>query len=199
MLATMLVHIPLAIAPLLQPPSPPVCQIDVLTPMAIEERALGEFNVSVQEYVMLHRRLARTLPPSEMFDDEDPFFADELRRVLVAARPGATSGLFFTSRVAEVLRQRIELALASTGGSAIPYRDDLLREAGRATVNEPLLIPSDPFRWSTLIGALPDIPLELAYVVSGRDLVLVDVSANLVIDVLTDAIPAWPGSDVIYR
>jgi hypothetical protein len=199
MLATVLVHIPLAMAPLLQPPFPPECQLDVLTPMAIEERSLVEFNANVAAYVILHRRLARTLPPSEMFDDEDPFFADELRRVLVAARPGAGPGGFFTPPVADVLRQRIELALAYTGGSAIPYRHDPLGEARRATVNEPLPIPSDPFAWSALIRALPGIPPELAYVVLGRDLALVDVAANLVIDVLTDAVPAWPGPDVIYR
>ena len=199
MLATILVHIPLAFATLVQPPFPPECQLDVLTPMAIEERTLAEFNADIDAYVTLHRRLARTLPPSEMFDDEDPFFADELRRVLVAARPGAGPGGFFTPQVAESFRQRIDLALAYTGGSAIPYRHDPLRDTLRATVNEPLLIAPDPFAWSMLVRALPGIPLELEYVVWGRDLALVDVAANLVIDVLTDAVPAWPGPDVIYR
>jgi len=199
MLATILVHIPLAIAPLLQPPFPPECQLDVLTPMAIEERSLAAFNASIDAYLALHRRLARTLPPSETFDDEDPFFSDELRRALVAARPGARAGEFFTPGVEESFRQRIDLVLAYTGGSALPFRRDGFREGMRATVNRPVPIMSDLFAWAPVIAALPPIPEELAYVISGRDLALVDLAANLVIDVLSDAVPAWPGPDVIYR
>jgi hypothetical protein len=36
---------------------------------------------------------------------------------------------------------------------------------------------------------LPPLPLELEYRLAGRALVLVDVSANLVVDVLVDALP----------
>jgi hypothetical protein len=199
MLATILVHLPLALVPLLQPPTSLECQLEVLTPMAIEERSLATFNTNVDAYLTLHRQLARTLPPPEMFDDEDPFFADELRRALVAARPGAKPGHFFTPPVAESFRHRIDLALAYTGGSAIPFRHDPFMDRQAAAVNEPLLIVPDPIAWAPVIAALPPIPPELAYVVAGRHLALVDVAANLVIDLLTDAVPAWPGPDVIYR
>jgi hypothetical protein len=196
MLATILVHVPLAIAPLLQPAFPPECQLDVLTPVAIEERALTEFNANIDEYLALQRRLARAL---EMFDDEDPFFADELRSALVAARPGARPGSVFTPRVADAVRQRIDIALAYAGGSAIPFSHDAMMISGRARVNEPLHIVPDPFAWTSLIRALPPLPAQLGYTVLGGDLVLVDVAANLVIDVLAEAVPAWPGPDVIYR
>ena len=196
MLATILVHIPLAIAPLLQPPFPPECRLEVLTPMAIEERALTEFNANVDEYLALQRRLVRAL---EMFDDEDPFFADELRSALVAARPGARPGSVFTPRVADAVRQRIDIALAYAGGSAIPFPHDAMTVSGRARVNEPLGIVPDPFAWTSLIHALPPLPAQLGYVVWRGDLVLVDVTANFVIDVLAEAVPAWPGSDPIYR
>jgi hypothetical protein len=196
MLATILVHVPLAIAPLMSPPLPLPCELDVLTPMAIEERSLGEFNDRIEAYLTLHRRLARTLPPSEMFDDEDPFVSDELRRALVAARPGARAGEFFTPDVERSLRQRIDVALAYTGGSALPFRHD---EGMRATVNRPLPIMTDLFAWGPVIAALPPIPEELAFVIAGRDLALIDVAANLVIDVVSNALPAWPGPDVIYR
>ena len=36
---------------------------------------------------------------------------------------------------------------------------------------------------------LPQLPIELEYRLAGRALVLVDVSANLVVDVLVDALP----------
>ena len=199
MLTTILVHAPLALVPLLQPPFPPDCQLDLLTPMAIEERSIATFNARIEAYVALHRRLARTLPPSEVFDDEDPFFADELRRALVAARPGAQPGRFFTTRVNESFRQRIDLALADAGRSALAFRPDPFVDGRTATVNQPLLIVPDPMAWAPVIAVLPPLPPELAYVVAGRDLALVDVAANLVIDVLTDAVPMWPGPDVNYR
>jgi hypothetical protein len=197
MLATVLVHVPLLIAPLLQPPFPPECQLDVLTPMGIEERTIATFNARIDSYLTLHRLVARTLPPSKMFDDEDPFLADELRRALVAARPGAGPGAFFTRPVAELFRDRIDLALAYTGGSAIPFYLGL--GDAIATVNQPLSVVPDPIAWAPLLAVLPPIPSELAYAVAGRDLAIVDVAANLVLDVLSDAVPSWPRPDVIYR
>jgi len=196
MLATILVHVPLAIAPLLQPPYPPECQLEVLTPVAIEERALTEFNANIDEYLALQRRLVRAF---EMFDDEDPFFTDELRSALIAARPGARPGSVFTPRVADAIRQRIDIALVYAGGSAIPFSHDTVMVGGRARVNEPLRFVPDPFAWISLIHALPPLPAQLGYAVSGSDLVLVDVAANLVVDVLEAAVPAWPGPDAIYR
>jgi hypothetical protein len=196
MLATILVHVPLAIAPLMSPPLPPPCELDVLTPMAIEERSLGEFNHRIEAYLTLRRRIARTLPPSEMFDDEDPFVSDELRSALVAARPGARTGEFFTPGAERSLRQRIDLALAYVGGSALPFLHD---EGTHATVNGPLPIMPDLFAWAPVLAALPPLPEELAFVIVGRDLALIDLAANLVIDVMSDAVPAWPGPDVIYR
>ena len=50
MLATILVHVPLAIATLMSPPLPPTSELDVLTTMAIEERSLAEFNHLIEAY-----------------------------------------------------------------------------------------------------------------------------------------------------
>jgi hypothetical protein len=198
MVATLLVHIPLVVAPLLQPPFPPECQLDVLTPMAIEERTLTEFNNNIDAYLRLHRMLARALPMSG-YDEEDPFFLDELQRSLIAARPGAQAGEFFTPSVANAIRHRIDVTLVFQGGTALPFRADALTPADRVVVNQPLRAVPNPFAWSTLIAALPVVPPELEYVVVGRDLALIDIAANLVIDVLPDLVPAWPAPDVIYR
>ena len=45
---------------------------------------------------------------------------------------------------------------------------------------------------------LPTLPTELEYRIAGYDLVLWDVSADLIVDVLPYAM-AHPGSDAIYR
>lgn len=199
MLATLLVHVPLAIFPLLQLPQPPgQCELDVLTPLALEERTLAQFNADIDAYVVLHRRIARTLPPSEMFDDEDPFFEAELRRAIVAARPESRPGGFFTPRVADIFRQHIDHAVAYSGGFGVAHPHDLFSGA-RVAVNQPLPYLPDRLEWAAVVTALPPVPGELRYVFWGRDLALVDAGANLVLDVLTDALPQWAGSDVIYR
>jgi hypothetical protein len=165
MLATILAQVPLVITPLMQAPAPPLCQLEVLTPMAIEERSLATFNANIDTYMTLQRRLARALPPSEMFDEEDSLAAGELRRVLVAARPFARHGEFFSPDLAQVLRQRLDEALP----------------------------------WMPLATVLPAVPRPLAYEFWGRDLALVDAAADLVLDVLPEALPPDAASDVIYR
>jgi hypothetical protein len=42
--------------------------------------------------------------------------------------------------------------------------------------------------WLCVLNALPSVPEELQYRIVGRDLVLVDVHANLVVDSLRDAL-----------
>jgi hypothetical protein len=44
--------------------------------------------------------------------------------------------------------------------------------------------------WPTLVTALPTLPLEVEYRIVNRDLVLIDVGANIIVDVLDEALPA---------
>jgi hypothetical protein len=47
----------------------------------------------------------------------------------------------------------------------------------------------------TMFMALPELPDELQYRFVGRDLVLIDLHANLVVDVLREALPAETSYD----
>jgi hypothetical protein len=47
--------------------------------------------------------------------------------------------------------------------------------------------------WPSMLAGLPQLPPELEYRFLGRHLILVDVLANVVVDVLYDALP---GPDV---
>jgi hypothetical protein len=46
---------------------------------------------------------------------------------------------------------------------------------------------------------LPALPPELDYAIWGRDLVLIDIAANLVLDVLRDALPEGAYLGVEYQ
>ena len=114
MFATILFHVPLLLTPLIQLPTATAdCQLEVLTPLAQEERTLTEFHARVDEYVALHRRLEASLPPEQMFDDPEDMYAavEALRQALVEARPTARAGNMFTPAVARLLTDRIEETL----------------------------------------------------------------------------------------
>jgi hypothetical protein len=193
MFAAIAIRVPLAVLPFL-PMSQPTrdCLLEVMTPQAIEERAVADFSAAVDRYVKLHRQLARSLPMPPAFDDEDPFQAEELRAAIVAARPYARQGTFFTTGVAAMLRDRIETEVLYHPGAA----DVILRGGYEPVPGEPGPVVNEPFppvrawvRWPPLARALPGLPRELDYALWGRDLVLVDVAANLVLDILPDALP----------
>lgn len=188
---TILVGVPLALVPLLPlPGSARDCQLEVLTPQVLEERTIDEFHGRVSAYVMVHRYLARSLSPVHMFGDEEATLVnDELRSALVAAFPQAGPGRLFTPAVRELLRTRIDNALrdGSAQGSMTGYAP-LLGEPP-PTVNQAFPSVVGAAYWPALAQVLPVIPEELEYLFWDRDLVLVDVDANLVIDVMREALP----------
>jgi hypothetical protein len=199
MLATILIHVPLVLVPLLPLAEPTRdCQLEVSRHSAIEESALREFEASVETYVDLHRRLARWMSPAQLFD-EGGVLGDELRDVIVAARPEARQGDFFTPPVAEVFRARIDIALLhGVAGVAAQLYAPLPGEVAPA-VNQPFPMVFGTVQWPTLVSKLPMLPRELGYAFWGRDLVLVDLPANLVVDVLPEAVPEGARPGVIYQ
>jgi hypothetical protein len=198
MFGTILIQLPLLLAPQVQLPIRTVdCQLEVFSPQAREERALAEFEARVNRYVSLHRRLERGLPPEQMFDDWDEMgeSRDALADAIRAARPHAGPGDVFSPGFREVVTTRVRAALARANydldtvlaaidedvapGAAVPTVNDRFpwQEVGAAM-------------WPALLRALPPLPRELEYRFVKRSLVLVDLHADLVVDVLDDALPA---------
>jgi hypothetical protein len=74
---------------------------------------------------------------------------------------------------------------------------DILRELAAERppgIPEPAVNGEFPWQigsamWPTLLQALPALPRELEYRFSGRHLVLIDIHANLVVDILKNALP----------
>ena len=189
MLVSILVQVPLILFPLLNVPPPTRdCQFEILRPEVIEGRALSQFDTNVQAYAEMHRRLARWMPANHMAVDEGGFFNESLRESLVAANPQAREGGFFTPGVAQAFRARIDRAL-----SDMPFLDVTgyrpLPGEQRPIVNPPFSMVLREVSWPSLIDELPRLPHELGYVFWGRDLVLVDLMAHLVVDVLPEALP----------
>ena len=198
MLALMLLHLPLALVPV--PVRPPECQLDIVPPFVLEERVLEDFNRQVAHYARLHRRLERALPPEHLFmDTEDmPFAVDALHTALIDARPNARAGVFFKPALAYLLTQRLHRAVTANGYTAaeVLAAINVGRVPGmrRPQVNDRLPDVSNIEVWPALRAALPPLPKELTFRFIDRDLVLWDVHADLIVDVLEDALPSAPSN-----
>ena len=194
MLAWIVLQLPIALIPA---PVPPTCQLEVLPPFVIEERAaLADFSQRIDRYVRLHRRLERALPPEHLFaDSEDMSEAIEALHVAIAqARPNAHAGTIFTPAIAALFSERLERAITMLGPG--PAKIAISMNLGYlAGVPEPQINGRFPAirysrAWPALVMALPELPEELQYRFVDRDLVLVDVHADLVVDILKEALPA---------
>ena len=193
MLASIVLQVPLALFAAHTPL--PTCQLEVLTPVALEERVIDDFNQRVDRYVRLHRRLERSLPPEHLFGDLEDMSAavDGLHQALIDARPNVKAGTFFTPAVADLLTTRLARAITASGHTPaeawIAMNLGYLSGIPEAQVNSRIPAGRQVRVWPALLAALPALPEELEYRFVGWDLVLVDTHADLVVDILKDALP----------
>ena len=162
-----------------------------------QDRATGDilqqFEQSIHEYMALRHALERHLPALEVSPDARAI--DEAVQMRAAAirraRATARAGDIFAPGIAELFRTRI--------GQALEPRDYLRRvlllpEAEEGEPRPPAIV-NGRFSWSTavatpacVLAALPPLPEELQYRFVAQDLVLVDIEANLIVDVLPDVL-----------
>lgn len=154
------------------------------------------FGQHVDAYVALRQTVLKRISPPPVSSDAGAIVAavDALANAIRAARPNAQIGDIFTTQSASAFRRRIEDVLARNQGDLT----DLLTEIDReAPARPPRLTVNGRFDWqygalmpANLIGALPRLPGFLQYRFVDRDLVLVDVEAGLVVDILPRALVA---------
>ena len=151
---------------------------------------LTEFLDRVADYVEIRREVAAGMGGPVFCSDPEELTrqAAQLGAAIREARPLAREGAIFTPRVAAFFRARIAHAVraaaidvATSGG---------LDEGVARDVYAVLPWGAGRRVWPVLVDALPALPQELEYRFVGGDLVLLDVDANLVVDVLPDALPA---------
>jgi hypothetical protein len=197
MFATILFHVPLLLAPLVQLPTPTAdCRLEVPTPLAQEERTLTEFNLRIDHYVALHRRLERSVPPEQPFDDWEEMSQarDDLAKAIREARRDARPGDIFSPSFREVVTTRVEETLARADYDLTTVLGAINSEV---VPGGPRLKVNGRFPWEhvgaamwpALLQVLPALPRELEYRFVDRDLILIDIHADLVVDILKEALP----------
>jgi len=155
---------------------------------------LADFSHRIDEYVKLRKQadagvpvLKQTNSPHEIADRER-LVAERIRN----ARANAKQGDIFNTQIAGVFRQLMSSSFKADEGKQIhqslrraePVKDVNVR------VNQPYpeAVPLQSMP-PTLLQNLPELPKDLDYRIIDHDLILRDVQANLVIDIIPDAIP----------
>lgn len=152
-----------------------------------------EFDKHIADYEKVRKaahdkmpRLKPTSSPSTITD-----YQNKLARRIREARQHARQGEIFTPTVAPEFLKLIATALHGPDGPAIRVslaRAEPVQSTPRVNHPYPEGAPLQSTPPSLLLN-LPKLPPNLDYRLLGRDLVLRDTEANLIIDVLPNAIP----------
>lgn len=153
-----------------------------------EAQAVVQFQRDADAYAFMHRQIERRVPPLGVTTDAVAIreAIDAMAAGIRAARPRAREGELFKPPVRQVFKDRIVKAMRAHNLSAIDLEPE---EEGMAG----LLVNDDmPWRLTSamppaVIETLPPLPAELQYRFVGADLLLVDVHAGVIVDILRGA------------
>lgn len=154
-----------------------------------------DFEQRVSAYVQLKEQAGAGLLPLET--TKSPGEIDAVQSALAARirerRAGAKQGDIFTPEIRTHFRQLIAGPL--TGARADAIRDLMKEDApapGAIDLEVNGIYPtSQPYATTppSMLALLPALPTGLEYRVVGRDLILLDQTANLIVDFMRNAIP----------
>ena len=156
---------------------------------------LADFRMRVGDYVALQKALSEKVGPLDESKTPVEIATREraLGEAIRAARAGAKPGDIFTPAIAERFRVVIREEFAHRSRLALEDRDEAQDELPdfTPTVNQiyPTTYPLATFPPGVL-GHLPPLSAPLEYRFVQRNLILRDIEANLIVDVLPAAAPA---------
>ena len=174
------------------------CGVEPVATTAAELPIVDGFTRRIDAYMEIHNEVERRLAPERVFDDPEDLF-DAMRAMqsgIRVARPDARPGAVFTPDVSALIRARLARRLVVCNYSVEDVLEFLNEErlpgVPAPRINEPFPWSVGSAMWPTLLAALPPLPPELQYRFFDRDLVVIDVHADLVVDVMKNALPASP-------
>jgi hypothetical protein len=148
----------------------------------------------VRAYVKMEKSLEASLPTLKPTKDPAQIVEHQqaLAKKIADARRDALQGDIFTHEAAERFRKIIHRAFEGPEGHLArkTMQQDTPFKVVAMHVND--VFPDDvPLTTTppTLMQKLPELPPELAYRFVGRDLVLKDIEAQLVVDLIPNALP----------
>jgi hypothetical protein len=158
-----------------------------------EAQALASLQARVKDYLALHDKLEATLPA--LSRDASPAEIDThqraLARLIQDARRDAKPGDLFTRESRGVIRGLMIRVFGGPGGAKL--KGSVMDENPgrlRLTINSryPDEVPLSTVPPQVLAG-LPKMPEELEFRFIGRTLILLDVHAHTIVDLIDNIIP----------
>jgi hypothetical protein len=170
-----------------------------------DDNPMRQFDARVAAYVALHRSVERFVPTPRAFADsaEAETIYGAMTQAMRIMRMPVHEGDVFIAEVAPAFRRRIGEALLTANADLqdlrAEMRDTTLPGARAPVVNETFSWALGSLMPPQVLLALPTLPDELEYRFVGPDLVLIDLHANLVVDILREALPADTSDDIRRR
>lgn len=155
----------------------------------------AEFGKRVDAYVALRDSLAQKMGPLDVTNSQSEIAAraTTLASLITTARNTAKQGDLFTPEFATIIATLIKTEYGRRSDSVVEQREDAQEELPNfvPAVNMiyPTTYPLATFP-PTLLPLLPQLPADkLEYRIVTHYLILRDVEANLIIDVMPNAVP----------
>ena len=172
-----------------QPPSQPPPQLPVIEfNVEVLGTTMGDFTAKMDAYAALRQSLQEGLPTLAVTDnparihDAERLLAERIRK----ARAGAGRGDIFTEPIRRGFKQLLRPVV--NAGICEAIRDDNPREfqypVNAEYPKEKPLSTVPP----SILAVLPRLPEDVWYRFLGRDLILHDSRANIILDRIDDAI-----------
>ena len=183
-----------ATAPGLPPADTPTVNADGQVVNA-QGAALVEFRKRIDAYLKVHNQAEGKVPNLKRTDDPQEI-SDRQRALgdmIMTLRAGAQPGEIFAP---EYQPYFIKIVQDDFKGRSAVDRKALINELPKnvkVDINTvyPTTLPLETFP-PALLRKLPDLPPELEYRIVSRSLILRDVKANLIVDILRDVVPTIP-------
>jgi hypothetical protein len=157
-----------------------------------DAKVMADFEARVKDYSILQHNLEETLPPlpKDATADQTSQHQAALARLVINARTHAKQGDIFTRETRALFRRFLSRVLTGREGAnakALIMDDNpsALKLAVNSRYPESIPVTTVP---PQVIEALPKLPPGLEYRFTGNRLVLLDVRAHVVVDLIERAI-----------
>ena len=162
---------------------------------AAQSEASLEFQKRIKAYLLIHNQAEGQVPNLRSTDDpqkiadREKALADTIMTLRAGAKPGEIFAPEYQPYFIQIVRD--DFALRSAGDRKAMINE--LPKNMKVDINTvyPTTLPLATFP-PALLGKLPDLPPELEYRIVGRSLILRDVKANLIVDILRDVVATIP-------
>lgn len=154
-----------------------------------------EFQKRVHNYMKIHNEAESKVPNLKRTDDPNEIAEREaaLAQMIMTLRAGAQPNEIFAPEYQPYFIQIVQDDFKARQAADRKAIINELPAKMKVEVNTvyPTTVPLATFP-PALLRKLPDLPAELEYRIVGRSLILRDVKANLVVDILRDVVPTIP-------